>query len=82
MLSKWGILSVEMQTAVTSDEKVFRLDENDDLIEETRLSEVEPIETERKEAEKISPDETESKEQTGLFDEKEDSTNKDDDFPF
>ena len=43
---------------------------------------MEPIETERKEAEKISPDETESKEQTGLFDEKEDSTNKDDDFPF
>lgn len=82
MLSKWGILSVEMQTAVTSDEKVFRLDENDDLIEETRLSEAEPIETERKEAEKISPDESEGKEQNGLFDEKDDSKNKDDDFPF
>ena len=28
MLSKWGLLSVEMQSAITSDEKVFRVDEN------------------------------------------------------
>lgn len=60
LLSKWGILSVEMQTAVTSDEKVFRLDENENLIEETTLSEVEP---ELKEAEPVAEDV-----QTGLFD--------------
>lgn len=60
LLSKWGILSVEMQTAVTSDEKVFRLDENENLIEETTLSEIEP---ELKEAEPVAEDV-----QTGLFD--------------
>ncbi|EME8127665.1 recombinase RecT [Enterococcus faecium] len=60
LLSKWGILSVEMQTAVASDEKVFRLDENENLIEETTLSEVEP---ELKEAEPVAEDV-----QTGLFD--------------
>lgn len=67
MLSKWGILSVEMQSAVTSDEKVFRYDENDELIEEAKINEVEPIEKERKEAEKV--DETKEAQQA-LFDDK------------
>lgn len=66
LLAKWGILSVEMQTAVTSDEKVFRLDENDDIIEETKLDEMEPIE--RKEAEKI--EDTQPETQETLFDDK------------
>lgn len=67
MLSKWGILSVEMQSAVTSDEKVFRMDENDDLIEETAISDMKPIDEERKEVEKV--DETPSNnEQESLFD--------------
>ncbi|EMF0406405.1 recombinase RecT, partial [Enterococcus hirae] len=53
MLAKWGILSVEMQNAVTSDERVFRFDENNDLVEEVTLNDAEPIEPERKEAEKV-----------------------------
>lgn len=53
LLSKWGLLSVEMQTAITSDEKVFRVDENSDLIEETDLSDMEPLPQERKEAERV-----------------------------
>jgi len=80
MLSKWGILSVEMQTAVTSDEKVFRLDDNDDLIEETTLSAAEPIETEIKEAEKVV-DKADDEEQTALFDDKQPPM-KDEDYPF
>ncbi|MGO2892460.1 MAG: recombinase RecT [Enterococcus devriesei] len=80
MLSKWGILSVEMQTAVTSDEKVFRLDENDDLIEETTLNESEPIENERKEAEIVN-DSSDHEKQTALFDDKKPPM-KDDDLPF
>lgn len=80
MLSKWGILSVEMQTAVTSDEKVFRLDNNDDLIEETTLSEIEPIDSERKEVENIG-DNTEDEAQTALFDDKQPPM-KDDNYPF
>ncbi|EMF0442583.1 recombinase RecT, partial [Enterococcus hirae] len=53
MLAKWGILSVEMQNAVTSDERVFRFDENNDLVEEVTLNDAEPIEPELKEAEKV-----------------------------
>ncbi|MFZ7301994.1 recombinase RecT [Enterococcus gallinarum] len=56
MLSKWGILSVEMQSAITSDEKVFRVDENNDLIEETNLSDMEPLPQDLKEAEKVEDD--------------------------
>ncbi|EOA3813833.1 recombinase RecT, partial [Enterococcus hirae] len=48
MLAKWGILSVEMQNAVTSDERVFRFDENNDLVEEVTLNDAEPIEPELK----------------------------------
>lgn len=66
MLSKWGILSVEMQTAVTSDEKVFRVNENDDLIEETKLEDMEPLPNERKQAEPIADTPTEEN-QTALF---------------
>lgn len=66
MLSKWGILSVEMQTAVTSDEKVFRVNENDDLIEETNLEDMEPLPNERKQAEPIADTPTEDN-QTALF---------------
>lgn len=64
LLSKWGILSVDMQTAVTSDEKVFRVDANSDLIEEVQLNEIEPLENNRKEAEVIEDNE----EQSSLFD--------------
>lgn len=66
MLSKWGILSVEMQTAVTSDEKVFRVNENDDLIEETNLEDMEPLPNERKQAEPLADTPTEDN-QTALF---------------
>ena len=54
MLSKWGLLSVEMQSAITSDEKVFRVDENNDLIEEADLSDMEPLNQDIKEAEAIT----------------------------
>ncbi|MEB8418961.1 recombinase RecT [Enterococcus casseliflavus] len=53
MLAKWGLLSVEMQSAITSDEKVFRIDENNDLIEEIDLSDMEPLNRDLKEAEKV-----------------------------
>lgn len=65
MLSKWGLLSVEMQSAITSDEKVFRVDENNDLIEEADLSDMEPLNQDIKEAEAIT-DESENVE--SLFD--------------
>lgn len=57
MLSKWGLLSVEMQSAITSDEKVFRVDENNDLIEETDLSDMEPLKQDLKEAERVEESE-------------------------
>lgn len=53
LLSKWGILSVEMQQAVTSDEKIFNIND-DDLLEETAIDEQPSEELQRKEAEKIS----------------------------
>lgn len=67
MLSKWGILSVDMQSAVTSDEKVFRMGDNNDLIEETTISEMEPIEEPRKEAEIVAV-ENDNANQESLFD--------------
>ena len=70
MLAKWGILSVEMQNAVTSDERVFRFDENNDLVEEVTLNDAEPIESERKEAEKVE-------EVSSAFDEYEETANTD-----
>jgi recombination protein RecT len=57
LLSKWGLLSVEMQTAITSDEKVFRVDEDSDLIEETDLSDMEPLKQDLKEAERVEESE-------------------------
>lgn len=57
MLSKWGLLSVEMQSAITSDEKVFRVDENNDLIEETDLSDMEPLNQDLNEAERVEESE-------------------------
>ena len=57
MLSKWGLLSVEMQSAITSDEKVFRVDENNDLIEETDLSDMESLNHDLKEAERVEESE-------------------------
>lgn len=57
MLSKWGLLSVEMQSAITSDEKVFRVDENNDFIEETDLSDMEPLNHDLKEAERVEESE-------------------------
>lgn len=70
MLAKWGILSVEMQNAVTSDERVFRFDENNDLVEEVTLNDAEPIESERKEAEKVE-------DVSSAFDEYEETANTD-----
>lgn len=68
MLSKWGLLSVEMQSAITSDEKVFRVDENNDLIEETDLSDMEPMPQYLKEAEKVADDPVTDEGQESLFD--------------
>lgn len=68
MLSKWGLLSVEMQSAITSDEKVFRVDENNDLIEETDLSDMEPMPQALKEAEKVVDDPVTDEGQESLFD--------------
>lgn len=68
MLSKWGLLSVEMQSAITSDEKVFRVDENNNLIEETELSDMEPMSQEVKEAEKVVDDPPKGEGQDTLFD--------------
>ncbi|MGH1841246.1 recombinase RecT [Enterococcus gallinarum] len=68
MLSKWGLLSVEMQSAITSDEKVFRVDENNDLIEETDLSDMEPRPNDLKEAEKVVDDPITDEGQESLFD--------------
>lgn len=68
MLSKWGLLSVEMQSAITSDEKVFRVDENNDLIEETDLSDLEPMPNDLKEAEKVVDDPITDEGQESLFD--------------
>ena len=68
MLSKWGLLSVEMKSAITSDEKVFRVDENNDLIEETDLSDMEPMPQDRKEAEKVVDDPVTDEGQESLFD--------------
>lgn len=68
MLSKWGLLSVEMQSAITSDEKVFRVDENNDLIEETDLSDMEPMPNDLKEAEKVVDAPITDEGQESLFD--------------
>lgn len=69
MLSKWGILSVEMQAAITSDEKVFRVDKDNNLIEETDLLDMEPIPQDLKNAEKVvETSNSDDEPQTDLFD--------------
>lgn len=43
MLSKWGILSIEMQNAVVSDEKTFTTSNDGDLVEEVDIKEAEVV---------------------------------------
>ncbi|UDM72421.1 recombinase RecT [Vagococcus fluvialis] len=62
MLSKWGILSIEMQSAVSSDEKSLKMDSDNNIIEETTIEEDLP--PARKEAEKVEDTQQE------LFDDK------------
>ncbi len=67
MLSKWGILSIEMQEATTSDEKVQRIQKDGSIISETEVDEeIPPI----KNAETIDESETNLTDQTDLFDTK------------
>lgn len=61
LLSKWGILSIEMQAATTSDEKVQRVQEDGSIISETEIEEV----PNRKDAEIVVD---ESKQVDSLFD--------------
>lgn len=61
LLSKWGILSIEMQAATTSDEKVQRVQEDGSIISETEIEEV----SNRKDAEIVVD---ESKQVDSLFD--------------
>lgn len=61
MLSKWGILSIEMQKATIADEHVQNVSPDGDIVSETEVEDEEP---ERKQAEVITDDEP----QTDLFD--------------
>lgn len=61
MLSKWGILSIEMQKATIADEHVQNVSPDGDIVSETEIEDEEP---ERKQAEVITDDEP----QTDLFD--------------
>lgn len=62
MLSKWGILSIEMQKAVTTDETVQEMDEKGEL------KQAEMIEDDEKSNEVIDgPEEDSEDEYTGLF---------------
>lgn len=61
LLSKWGILSIEMQAATTSDEKVQRVQEDGSIISETEIEEL----PNRKDAEIVVD---ESKQVDSLFD--------------
>lgn len=66
MLSKWGILSIEMQEATISDEKVQKVQEDGSIISETEIDDDLP---ERKNAEVVISDAAEEV-QESLFDEK------------
>lgn len=66
MLSKWGILSIEMQKATVSDETVQQVSPDGDLIEDTTVEDESP---ERKEAEPVV-DDAEDEHQGELFDAK------------
>ncbi len=71
LLSKWGILSVEMQTAVISDEKVFRATTEDgSLIEEVEIKQAEPATEEPEEKLNFQRDQENEESQTALFDDK------------
>ena len=66
MLSKWGILSIEMQKATITDETIVNdVTEEGSIISET---EVEEDTSERKEAETIIDQNDQTEEQTALFD--------------
>ncbi|WP_288323043.1 recombinase RecT [uncultured Enterococcus sp.] len=68
MLSKWGILSVEMQKATVTDENVVKdINENGDILSDTNVEEDIP---ERKEAEKVE-------DVSSAFDEYEETANTD-----
>lgn len=64
MLSKWGILSIEMQKATVTDETVQHVQEDGSIISETEIEDELPP---RKEAEKVDEDPQEG--QQALFDE-------------
>ena len=66
MLSKWGILPIEMQEATTSDEKVQQMQEDGNIISETEVEE----NTTMKTAEVINEADSDSLNQTDLFDTK------------
>ncbi|EGO8084039.1 recombinase RecT, partial [Enterococcus faecalis] len=66
MLSKWGILSIEMQEATTSDEKVQQMQEDGTIISETEVEENTTLKT----AEVINEANSDSLNQTDLFDTK------------
>ena len=63
---KWGILSIEMQEATTSDEKVQQMQEDGNIISETEVEE----NTTMKTAEVINEADSDSLNQTDLFDTK------------
>lgn len=68
MLSKWGILSVEMQKATVTDGNVVKdINENGDILSDTNVEENTP---ERKEAEKVE-------DVSSAFDEYEETANPD-----
>ena len=82
MLSKWGILSIEMQQATSSDETVQQVASNGDIIAETESNDAPEQKSTRKEAEKV-----EEKGQDKLFDDTNPSLNTkdkqgEDDLPF
>lgn len=73
MLSKWGILSVEMQKATVTDENVVKdINENGDILSDTNVEEDTP---ERKEAEKVEDVSSafDEYEETANIDEQQDS---------
>ena len=73
MLSKWGILSVEMQKATVTDENVVKdINENGDILSDTNVEEDTP---ERKQAEKVEDVSSafDEYEETANIDEQQDS---------
>ncbi|MGG5333783.1 hypothetical protein IGI46_004953 [Enterococcus sp. AZ163] len=95
LLSKWGILSIEMQKATISDETVQTIQDDGSIISETtvedeapEIKQAEPVEekiseaTEEEQGKKTGKAGKDVKEeQTGLFDDKRPPL-KDEDYPF